>query len=436
MMSQQPSNKKPRRGSASDRFRVGSVVVLTLMLMVVLIGMVAFAVDLGYITHVRTELQRTADASALAAAENLPHLWDSATAARSYAAKNNWSSGVKIGSGDEENGADLDPMQIEFGLWNRRTATFTTPTPSGRRTNAVRVTLRRTEATKNPLRLFFGRVLGQNSTDVTATATAWSDRGVCGPFVGIEWLDVSGGAVTDSFNSAEAAYNPATARDEGDVCSDGPIGVSGGSIVNGDATAGEDDVVTFNGSGTVTGYIGNRLEPLNLPPVQLPPEWVFDNDEAPMIWQGQSYRSPFGNNGDFTLNAGETYTLPQGEYLVRNMTINGGATLNFSDYGQTKIYVTGTIKRAGGSYVNTNTMKAGNLYILSTGGTIDITSDNSPFYGVIYAPQSRVTLNGDAELFGAVVANTLAAGGSGGAHYDESLDLEWLGIPPRTMLVD
>jgi hypothetical protein len=123
---------------------------------------------------------------------------------------------------------------------------------------------------------------------------------------------------------------------------------------------------------------------------------------------------------------------------VRNVTINGGATLNLSRDATTatKLYVTGNIKRAGGSYVNCNTKQAKNLQILSTGGTIDITSDSSPFYGVIYAPQSRVTLNGSAELFGAVVGRTLAAGGSGGAHYDESLDLEYLDVPPRTMLVD
>ena len=99
--------------------------------------------------------------------------------------------------------------------------------------------------------------------------------------------------------------------------------------------------------------------------------------------------------------------------------------------------------RSGFDHVLVPNWPMATMSITSTKGAVtiaawigDITSDNSPFYGVIYAPQSRVTLNGDAELFGAVVARTLAAGGSGGAHYDESLDLEYLDIPPRTMLVD
>ena len=41
-------------------------------MMVILLGMVAFAVDLGYIMVVRTQLQTAADASALAAAGTLP----------------------------------------------------------------------------------------------------------------------------------------------------------------------------------------------------------------------------------------------------------------------------------------------------------------------------------------------------------------------------
>ena len=39
-------------------------------------------------------------------------------------------------------------------------------------------------------------------------------------------------------------------------------------------------------------------------------------------------------------------------------------------------------------------------------------------------------------LLGAVVGNTLKCNGSGMAHYDESLDLDYLEVPPRTMLVD
>ena len=422
------------RAQARRRCRRGNVVVLTALVMVALFGVLAFAVDTGWVLHTRTELQRTADACALAAAARLPDKAAATTVAHAVAAENGWSSGVDIGEGDELHGSDLDPLDVEFGLWDRDTATFTTPTPSGRRTNAVRVTLRRTEATKNPLGLFFGRVIGTSRADVSAWATAWYDRGVCGPFVGIDWLNVGGGAVTDSYDSAEASYNPATAKDRGSICSDGPVNVGGNSIVRGDALAGKGQSVDIDGTAVVTGHLGNRITPLNLPPVDASEAAAEnDNDDAPQVWQGQSWRDPIRANGDFSLNAGEVYDLPPGTYYFRNVTLNGGATLNIN--GLTKIFVTGTLRREGGCLVNNNTQRAQNLQINVAGGTVDVTSDN-PFYGVIYAPESRVTLNGDADLFGAIVGQTLKVNGSGAAHYDESLNLDYVEVPRRTMLVD
>src|SRR5437773_9717337 len=51
--------------------RRGNIVAMTAVLMIVLIGFVALAVDVGYLYTVRNELQRTADAAAIAAAWEL-----------------------------------------------------------------------------------------------------------------------------------------------------------------------------------------------------------------------------------------------------------------------------------------------------------------------------------------------------------------------------
>ena len=68
--------------------RRGNIVVLTTLMLVVLLAMVAFAIDMGYIVHARTELQRTADACALAAAARLPDL-DEARAIAQIRAREN-----------------------------------------------------------------------------------------------------------------------------------------------------------------------------------------------------------------------------------------------------------------------------------------------------------------------------------------------------------
>lgn len=414
--------------------RRGSVLVLTMLLMLVLVAMLAFAIDLGYIVHVRTTLQRTADACAMAAAAQLPDESAAVAAARSYAQENGWSSGVKIGDGDEWNGEDLDPADVEFGYWSRDTATFTCPPPFGRDANAARVTLRRTAATGNPLALFFGRVLGTSSADVSATATAIYDRWLCGPFVGIDWLSVPGTPDTDSFDSGEGSYSSSLARDRGSICSDGPINIDGNSLIRGDARAGKGYDVTITGGATVTRSIGSRLKRLNLPPVDATSAAaVNDNAQVPLIPEGNSWKSPVDANGNFLLDGNKVIDLPGGTYYFNDFTLTGQAVFNVM--GPATIYITGNFERSGGTRVNNNTQVPANLQFLMTGGTALVTSENE-FHGVIYAPNSAVTIDGSADLFGAVVGKTLTLTGSGQAHYDESLQMEDIEFPRRTTLVD
>jgi hypothetical protein len=84
--------------------------------------------------------------------------------------------------------------------------------------------------------------------------------------------------------------------------------------------------------------------------------------------------------------------------------------------------------------VNCNTQKASSFQIYMTGGTANITSNND-FYGVIYAPNTDVIIDGGSDLFGAVVGRTLTITGSGSAHYDESLGLDDVELPMRSALV-
>jgi hypothetical protein len=76
-----------------------------------------------------------------------------------------------------------------------------------------------------------------------------------------------------------------------------------------------------------------------------------------------------------------------------------------------------------------------NLHIFMTGGTARI-SGNSDFYGVVYAPNTDVTLAGNAGFFGATVGKTLTIEGTGDMHYDEDLDISSeIDLPPRVSMV-
>ena len=395
--------------------RRGNIILLSGALMICLLALVALAVDVGYLAHAHTGLQRTADAIALAAAARLPSL-AAATDAGFDTAENN----------DPEAASGLNDADFEFGWWNRNDSTFTSPPPSNRPVNAVRVTVGRTAARGNPLNLFFARVIGHDAADITCRSTAFMDRGLCGPFIGIDWLTASGDVNTDSFDSLNAPYDSNTAGHRGSLCSDGDITINGGVYIMGDVRAGAGADVTVHGSsGTITGNIGNRVKPLNFPPVDVS-HVASNNDNANLgaLLNGQR---------NMRLNGGTVFNMPPGTYYLNDLDMMGMSILNIT--GETVIYLTGDLRRAGGTQVNNNTQLAHNLRIYSTGGDIDITSHNN-FYGVVYAPQSQVDIGGTADYFGAIVGQTLRIHGDATGHYDETLELEEIDPPTRTTIVD
>jgi len=410
--------------SVSHR-RQGSIVVLSAFLLIALLAMAAFAVDLGYIADAKNELQRSADAGALAAAARLPNTSQAVTAAVNCT-NNNKTSITPA----------LKVQDIVFGFWDRDTATFHNPRPAGRPYNSVKITLKRTAANGNALSLFFGRVLGKQATDLTATAIAYGDRGLCGPFIGIEGAEAGGNVTTDSYDSYDGTYVASQARSRGSLCSDGPITVQGNADIHGDVRAGRGDAVTINGQPTVSGEIGNRLTDLNLPAVDT--STVSGTNSNGLISRirdllNNGWINPLNNAGDFTLNGGVVYDLPAGTYYWRNMKLVGGSTLNIT--GKTTIYLTGDLDRQGGAIINNNTQLASNLTINMTGGLAKINSNNV-FYGVIYAPNTVIDYAGTADFFGAMVGKTLKITGNATGHYDESLDVNMGAYATRVMLVD
>lgn len=137
-----------------DRRR-GAILVLATILMIVLIGMVAFGVDLGYVVLTRTQLQVAADSAALAGGGAAMDGKDAATQAV-----------YQFAGMHTVGGQPISPEQVEirYGLWDKNNQVFT---PSTTETSAVEVTLRTFERP-----LFFGRVLGKQFFQSEARAIA------------------------------------------------------------------------------------------------------------------------------------------------------------------------------------------------------------------------------------------------------------------------
>src|SRR5687768_12474281 len=131
------------RGRCGPRRR-GAVVVMAAVMMVMLLAMVAFAIDTGYMLSVRTELQRAADAGAMAGA--------GALVGGKQAAKDEAFRFVQMNKAGARELGKKD-VTIELGEWNKASKTFTLKPDDP---SAVRVAI---EQPKNSM--FFARVLGQ-----------------------------------------------------------------------------------------------------------------------------------------------------------------------------------------------------------------------------------------------------------------------------------
>lgn len=174
------------------RLRRGAVAVFTAFMMVFIMGMVAFAIDLGYIAVVRNRLQVAADAAALAGAANIGDSTKALQAAKNVAALNV--------AGSPTDMVSLADSDVVFGNWNSGTKTFTA---NGTPSNACRVVAKRPK-----LPLFFAPVLGIKTVDVQALGETTA---VVNPRDIVFVLDLSGSMNNDTEIWATASINGAYA---------------------------------------------------------------------------------------------------------------------------------------------------------------------------------------------------------------------------------
>ena len=175
----------------SNRFlRHGSITILAAILSIVMLGMVAFSVDVGYTLSVKEELQRTADAAAMAAAwDYAKHLADgedftlSEQSARPTAQLYATSNAVaNTGPSVDQNQSNSPGGDLVFGnISDFYNPQLTTDTASASNPyNAVRVLMRRDDSLNGQSPMFFGKVFGLDGTNLQAQATAALVRDVKG----------------------------------------------------------------------------------------------------------------------------------------------------------------------------------------------------------------------------------------------------------------
>jgi Putative Flp pilus-assembly TadE/G-like len=169
--------------------RKGTITVLAALMSVVLIGMLAFSVDIGYVLSAKEELQRAADASALAACWEYGdkisgghNPADSASFARAAAAEYaslNRVTGDPMSLGANE--ANDPNGDIVFGYiadFKNSHSEFHTDNPNS--FNAIRVRLHKNASNNGEVPYFFARVFGMEGQVLESEAIAGIVRDVRG----------------------------------------------------------------------------------------------------------------------------------------------------------------------------------------------------------------------------------------------------------------
>ena len=143
------------RGRSQGASRKGAIIVLTALMLIVMLAMISFAVDVGYMMSVRTEMQRAVDSGAMAGAGVMVDGTSLAEAEAKKFVQLNLAGAKKVANNN---------ITVEFGQWDTTARTFTAG--GNQVPSAIRVS-----ATNPALPLFFGRALGSKQFDSKAEAT-------------------------------------------------------------------------------------------------------------------------------------------------------------------------------------------------------------------------------------------------------------------------
>jgi Flp pilus assembly protein TadG len=164
-----------------EQMRRGAITVLTAFLAIVMVGMVAFSVDVGYVLSAKEELQRSADSSALAACweygKRLSNGYNTTASigyARTMAAQ--YASLNQVGGHAmtvDTNTSNNPSGGIVFGYiddFKNSQSAFLTNSPNGY--NAVKVRLSKNTSVNGEVPYFFARIFGLTGQTLQEEATA------------------------------------------------------------------------------------------------------------------------------------------------------------------------------------------------------------------------------------------------------------------------
>ncbi|MCC6409779.1 MAG: hypothetical protein IT453_21680 [Planctomycetes bacterium] len=261
---------------------------------------------------------------------------------------------------------------------------------------------------------------------------------------GDDGLHMDSNAFTDSYNSLNGTYAAQAvngagadlhASTEGDVGSNGSILMEQNSKVYGDALPGPSNAATVLGNALLVGASTPSPDLMDMPPLTLPavaaggPLSVPKNGTMTLGPGTVHYTTLLANTGS-TLNIVGPATIicdsfqlrsntqllvdatngPLQLYVVNDFLLNSNATMRSTDYASKNVQI---------NLLSDN--------VIDPDIDVDFDPDNMAFdsnskiYGTIYAPNARVEIDSNFELFGSLVAREVDLDSNCRIHFDEAL---------------
>ena len=385
----------------------GAIALVMALALVAFLGMAALAVDYGYMCVVQGELEKAAEAGALAGANAL-----------GSASNPNWSGGQMAATAvvqqNQAAGRTLTDAQVQYGYWSALTHTLQGYgiTPQATDFPAIRVVVAKSSGQNGgSLPLFFAPVLGVNTVNLSSTSMAIiKTQGI--------WsiLETSNGTVT----------------------------ISGTSVVNGSVGVNSGGKLTMSGSAAVQGqaylYTGDSKSLGSSTSIQ--GGLKQDSGANAVITAAVSEAATAYNNftaltknlGPTSINLSGTGTATYTGGAGQNVMVLSALQLSNSAILYLKapasasfvIRVSGTFTLSGqGKVVLQGGLTADKVTYVNTGTSTVTVGNSSIIQGNILSPNGAISLSGAATYNGTLVGGkNITAGNS-----VMSLQTTWLPAP-------
>jgi Putative Tad-like Flp pilus-assembly len=367
----------------------------------ILVGFASLAIDSSIINYEKSNLQIAADFSALAAANYLDPEDNNLEVLHNEA--------VYIACENRDYDSLISPEQVHTIVGNFSNGIF----ESNSNGNFIKVTI------ENTVPSLFGAIFGNDRYFVSATAIAGkvsSSGEECQNVMDEDWpcllfashsLELTGNFSVDIDSSLNESSLCTNSRE---ITLGGNLNIESGIDLHmGPGCEAESGLSCINSHGNSYNFYGDTT-PMALEleiPLVTPPESYLNIPSA--------FRGPSGTTIT-TIQSGQTYFINSNFIMNSNQTlsVSNASEGCFNSNGDPEpaiLYVNGDVRLGGGI---SGTLGHPECLEIRVMGEREIRiNGRSDFYGSIYAPESSVYPNGNADFNGTIISKSIFANGNG-----------------------